>query len=163
VTRNLLLYIGKCITGSIVIFVLSWLLNYPDYSWCLISVILVITPESSEAIPLALTRIKGNFIGGIAAMVCLFIPAPVQYLMLLAMVITIIGCQYFKLMTGSRAAIAAVIIIMLHGQEYHQANFWELSIKRLLAVVVGCAIGLLVTILFHGRVHSGTTKKEAEN
>jgi uncharacterized membrane protein YgaE (UPF0421/DUF939 family) len=147
-----LLYIGKCITATVVVFILSMILHYPDYSWCLISAILVLTPESSEALPLALTRIKANFIGGSVSIICLLVPLPMQPMMIVAMVISILGCQYFKLMTGSRAAIAAVIIIMLHGQEHQEPFFWITTFKRLAAVIIGCIIGLLVTMLFHRKL-----------
>jgi uncharacterized membrane protein YgaE (UPF0421/DUF939 family) len=154
---NLLIYIAKCIAGSAIVFLLSWLLDYSDISWCLISVILVLTPESSEAVPLAVTRIKANFIGGIASVLCMLFLAPSPLTIILAMVLTIFGCYFFNLMTGSRAAIAAVIIIMMHGLEYRMPDFWTGTLKRLLMVIIGCIIGLLVTIIFHRRL---TVKNE---
>lgn len=160
---NIILYILKCIVGCALVFVLSWILNYPDISWCLISVILVLTPDSAEAVPLAVTRIKANFIGGIASVICLLALAPTPISITLAIVLSIIGCYYFNLMTGSRAAIAAVIIIMMHGIEYDQPFFWTATLKRLLAVVIGCLIGLLVTVLFHRNIVSGKSGMESEN
>ncbi len=147
--KNLLLYILKCVTGSGIVFFLSWLFNYPDISWCVISVILVLTPESREAIPLAITRIKANLVAGVSSFVFLmFFPAN-AFSIIAAMIITILGCYKFKVMAGSRAAIAAVIIIMMHGMETNQTDFWNITLQRIGLVIAGCIIGLLVTLVYH--------------
>lgn len=150
--KNLLIYISKCVTGCIVIFLLSWFFNYPDITWSIISVILVLTPESDEAIPLAITRIKSNLIAGAASLLfLLFFPAnPITIIVVI--IVTILLCYKFKVMTGSRAAIAAVIIIMFHGIEYSERSFWSVTSERISSVVIGCTIGLLVTILFHKKL-----------
>lgn len=150
--KNLLIYISKCVTGCIVIFLLSWFFNYPDITWSIISVMLVLTPESDEAIPLAITRIKSNLIAGAASLLfLLFFPAnPITIIVVI--IVTILLCYKFKVMTGSRAAIAAVIIIMFHGIEYSQRSFWSVTLERISSVVIGCLIGLLVTILFHKKL-----------
>jgi uncharacterized membrane protein YgaE (UPF0421/DUF939 family) len=139
------------------------LLHYPDISWCLISVILVLTPDNTEAVPLALTRIKANIVGGVASILCLLALAPTPLTIILAIIVTIVSCYFFRLMTGSRAAIAAVIIIMMHGMEYTEPFFWTATIKRLLAVIAGCFIGLLITLLFHRRLHPESRLKGNEN
>ena len=146
---NFVIYIAKCVAGCAIVFWLSWLLDYPDISWCLISVILVLTPESSEALPLALTRIKANIIGGIASTICILLFSPTPVSIILAIIISIFGCYFFKLMTGSRAAIAAVIIIMEYGLQYDLPDYWSGTLKRMLSVVTGCFIGLIVTLIFH--------------
>ena len=150
--KNLLIYISKCVTGCIIIFLLSWIFNYTDITWSIISVMLVLTPESDEAIPLAITRIKSNLIAGASSLLfLLFFPAtPITIIVVI--IVTILLCYKFKVMTGSRAAIAAVIIIMFHGIEYNQHSFWSVTLERISSVVIGCSIGLLVTILFHKKL-----------
>ena len=113
---------------------------------------LVLTPESDEAIPLAITRIKSNLIAGAASLLfLLFFPAtPITIIVVI--IVTILLCYKFKVMTGSRAAIAAVIIIMLHGMEYNQDSFWSVTLERISSVVIGCIIGLIITILFHKKL-----------
>jgi uncharacterized membrane protein YgaE (UPF0421/DUF939 family) len=150
--KNLLIYIAKCVTGCIAVFLLSRLFNYSDISWCIISVMLVLTPDSTEAVPLVLTRIKANLIAGASSLLCLIIFPANAFTIILAIVITILGCFKFKVMTGSRSAIAAVIIIMLHDIETNQTDFWSITIARIVSVVVGCAIGLIVTLLFHKKI-----------
>lgn len=148
-TKNLLLYIAKCVTGCIVIFLLSWLFNYPDITWIIISVMLVLTPESKEAIPLAITRIKSNLIAGVTSLLCLLFFPATAITIIIVIVITILICYRLNIMTGSRSAIAAVIIIMLHGMQYDQLNFWTVTLQRIGSVVVGCILGLVITLLFH--------------
>jgi flagellar biosynthesis protein FliR len=58
-------------------------------------------------------------------------------------------------MAGSRSAIAAVIIIMLHDIETNQTDYWSITIARIVSVVVGCAIGLIVTLIFHRKISTG--------
>lgn len=147
--NNLLIYISKCILGSAIVFFLSWLLDYPDISWAIISVILVLTPDNNEALQLAITRIKANLIGGLVSMIILYFVVANPFTITIALVITILCCHLLNLMNGSRAALAAVIIIMLHGLEYGQPHFWTTTIERVAAVIAGCIIGLIVTLLFH--------------
>ena len=149
--KTLFLYIAKCVSGGLFVFLISWLINYKDFSWCIISVMLVLTPENSEAISLAITRIKANFIGGIVSIFFILINLPLYLSISLSVVLTILACNHFKLMTGSRAAIAAVIIIMMHGEEFSHPNFWSITFQRLASVIIGCLIGLLVTIIFNQR------------
>ncbi len=148
-SKGILLYILKCIFGCLIVFLISWLINYNDITWCMISVILVITPDSDESIPLAITRIKANIIGGLASLLCFLINLPIAVSILSAIVITIAACYFFNLMSGSRAALAAVIIIMLHGEQYNQPDFWSITFQRLISVIAGCLIALIVTFLFH--------------
>ena|SRR5436190_5264200 len=148
-TKNILLYILKCITGCIIVFSLSYFFHYPDISWCIISVMLVLTPESKEAIPLAVTRIKANLIAGVLSLLCLLLLSPNAVTIILTIVLTILACYKLNIMSGSRAAIAAVIIIMLHGMANEERFFWTVTLERIGSVIIGCVIGLLITILFH--------------
>ena len=147
--RTLFLYMSKCISGCLLVFFLASIFHYEDFSWCMISVLLVLTPESKEAIPLAQTRIKANIIAGIVSLVCLLMGSPTLLTIVLAIILTILCCYAFNLMSGSRSATAAVIIIMLHGLEYDMPFFWTATIERVISVITGCTIGLLITLIFH--------------
>lgn len=157
--KSLYLYIVKCVSGGLLVFLISWLINYKDFSWCIISVMLVLTPESNEALALAITRIKANFIGGLVSILFILMNLPLYLSISLSVVLTILACNHFKLMTGSRAAIAAVIIIMMHGEEYSHPNFWSNTLQRLASVILGCLIGLLVTVIFHQRPSDKSDEK----
>ena len=152
--KNLYLYILKCLTAVSIIYIVAKYINYHDFAWCMISATLVLTPDNTEAIPLAMTRIKANLIGGVASIICIFMHLPIPATIILAILITILSCNFLKLMTGSRAAIAAVIIIILHGEEYDHPNFWVITFERLGSVIAGCIIALIVTVVFHRKIKS---------
>jgi len=149
---------AKCVTGICLVYLLSWLFHYDDIAWCIISVILVLSPDSKEAVPLAMTRIKANLLaGGAAMLLLLFGPANVLTISV-AIVLAIWLCHLFNVMAGSKSALAAVFIIMIHttelGKEYH---LWYTSIARILSVIIGCALGLIVTFIYHQKLHFSTT------
>ncbi|MFZ4540239.1 MAG: hypothetical protein ACOYNL_00320 [Rickettsiales bacterium] len=64
----------------------------------------------------------------------------------LSITVTIIICYLLNLMAGSRAALAAVVIISLHPAGIH---LWSTAAERVLAVVAGCVVALLLTFVFH--------------
>ena len=61
--KSLLIYAGKVATGTISVFTLSSLFQYADVGWCLISVMLVLSPDGRDSLTLAVTRIKANLVG----------------------------------------------------------------------------------------------------
>lgn len=145
-TRSLLIYAGKCVTGTLIVFILSHILNYKDIGWCLISVILVLSPDGKESIPLAITRIKANTVGASVGMICLWISPTNMWILSVAVFITLAACYILKLDAAARSALAATIIIMLHEEGKH---VWDTAIERLIAVLAGCIIALIVTFIFH--------------
>ena len=151
--KEVLRYVVKCWAACTLVLLASWYWHYPDISWCLISIILVLTPDGQEAIPLALTRIKGNLVGAASSVLCLvLLPTPYAAISV-ALVLALVLCYVSRLMSGSRAALAAVIIILLHSPEEAYPKVWVTVGQRLLAVGVGCALALLVTVVVHrGRV-----------
>ena len=60
--KSLLIYMAKCITAVVVVFGLARVLQYKEIIWPLVSAILVLTPDSQEAVPLAAIRIGANLI-----------------------------------------------------------------------------------------------------
>jgi uncharacterized membrane protein YccC len=71
--KNLLLYITKCIAAVSFIYVLSYLFHYPDIGWCLVSAVMVLSPNAQEALPVARTRIAANLVGSTAILLCLLV------------------------------------------------------------------------------------------
>jgi uncharacterized membrane protein YgaE (UPF0421/DUF939 family) len=118
-------------------------------AWFLISVMLVLSPDSAEAIKLALTRIYANIAGGSASLFCLLIMPINVFTICVAISITIVLCYWLKIMDGVKSAIAAAIIIMLHDMSYGNIHFWDATLQRILSVLAGCALGLLITLVFH--------------
>lgn len=155
--KNLLVYSAKCVTGCLSIFIIASLINYKDFGWALISVMLVLSADGKDSVPLAITRIKANVIGAAVGVLCLLISPTNMWILSIALVITLSLCYWLKLDAGIRSALAATIIIMLHQEGTH---IWDTAAERISAVLAGCILGLLITFVFHFK---NATKKEMTN
>ncbi|MBC8083642.1 MAG: FUSC family protein [Hymenobacter sp.] len=144
---------AKCLTGLVVVVGAAYYWRYHDIGWCLVSVLLVLSPDSREAVPLAFTRIKAN---GVAAGICALCLGllPASYPVIgFALASTIVLCYLGRLMGGCRSALAAIIIIMLHDPILSRAAVWQTAWQRLGSVVIGCGLALLITLVFHRSYH----------
>lgn len=153
--QRILIYAAKCISGVLVVLFLSWLLDYPDVVWVLISVMLVLSPDGSDALTLAVTRIKANVIGAISGFLLLLCHPDLLITMSVAVCVTVVLCNLFNLEAATRTALAATIIVMTHEAGTH---LWDTAVGRVLSVLTGCVLGLLITFIFHNRY----TKQTAE-
>jgi len=88
------IYAAKCVTGVLISFSLSQLLHYTDYIWCLISIILVLSPDGTDAISLSVNRMKANLIGAGAGLVMLLLHPYTVVMVTGAVVITIVICFF---------------------------------------------------------------------
>lgn len=149
--RAIWIYALKCVCAGALAFAFAWLLHAPDFPWFLVSVVLVLSPDAKEALPLALTRIKANAIGAGASLLFLLLGPPGPASVCAAFGVTVLLCHAFKAMAGSRSALAAVIIVMLH-EPGPGGHLWAAALERLLSVAAGCVAGLLVTVAFHRAV-----------
>jgi len=146
--KRLLVYMGKCVAGAGLVFLLSWWLHYEDYIWCLISVMLVLSPDGTDAVSLAMSRIKANLVGAGARLLMLLVH-PLPVLMVAGgIAITVAVCTLLKLEPSTRTALAATIIVTLHEAGRH---VWDTALERVLSVLAGCLLGLLITFIFHSR------------
>ena len=144
--KSFLIYAAKCVSGALVIFSLSGFINFSDIGWCLISVLLILSPDGKDTVNLAFTRIKANVVGAGAGLLCLLI-SPADFIVISIAIIAVIGvCYLLKLDTGIRSALAAAVIVSLHSEGVH---VWDAAIERVLAVLAGCVIGLFITWAFH--------------
>jgi uncharacterized membrane protein YccC len=147
--KRISIYAAKCVTGVLVVSGLSWIIGYADTVWVLISVMLVLSPDGSDAVTLAVTRIKANLIGAGAGFLLIILHPPAQVLMMsIALIITVVLCNLLKLEAATRTALAAAIIVMTHEAGLHP---WDTAIGRVLSVVSGCVLGLGITFLFHNK------------
>ncbi len=161
VEKGLLIYIAKCLVGCLVMFVMGQALTWLDISWVLISMLLVLSPDSTEVVPLAIVRVKANLVASaVTIMLLLISPHPMMGICV-AVAITIICCHALDLMAGSRAALAAVIIIAMHPAGEH---LWNTATVRVFSVVTGCMLALLLTFIFHRElIHSRLKKDDTLN
>jgi uncharacterized membrane protein YgaE (UPF0421/DUF939 family) len=148
------LYILKCTLGAAICY---WLYDaFPQFPlfWSIISVVLVVSPENDKK--LAYTRMEGNLLGSIVGLVVFFIPFPTLILLCLGLSLTIIIGLFLNLQTSVRTAVAATIIVLFQEQSAHS---WEVALKRVGCVLVGCLVGFIITLLFTKIENIGAKKK----
>jgi uncharacterized membrane protein YgaE (UPF0421/DUF939 family) len=146
--KSFLIYAAKCVAGTLTVFLFSRLTNYTDVAWCLISVMLVLSPDGKDSLPLAVTRIKANFTGVGVGVLCLLISPGNMWMMSAGLTVTLALCYLMKLDTGIRSALAATIIIVLHEEG---RDLKEAAMERIISVIAGCLLALAITFLFHNR------------
>lgn len=148
------LYILKCILGASACY---WLYEaFPQYPffWSLVSVVLVVSPENDKK--LAYLRIEGNFLGSAIGLLLFFIPFPTLIILCLGISLTIIMGFLLKLHASVRTAVAANIIVLFQEKAAHN---WDVALNRVGCVLIGCAVGFIITILFT-RFEKSNSKKD---
>jgi uncharacterized membrane protein YgaE (UPF0421/DUF939 family) len=153
--KRLMVYVAKCVTGVVVSFLLARLLHYNDFIWCLISIILVLSPDGKDAVPLAVSRMKANVVGALAGLLMLSLHPATLIMVTGAVIITIVVCYVTNLENPTRTALAAAIIVTLHEGGRH---IWDVALERVIAVLAGCLIGILITYVFHSRFITGPSE-----
>ncbi len=148
--KNLALYALKCVAATGIVFLLAELVGHAEVAWCLVSAVLVLSPDSREAVPFTLARVGANLVGGACSLLGLLSGLPDVAAICLTYVATIAACAAVGLTASSRVALAAVTILML--QHRPDVPLWRSVLERVVAVVVGCAVALLVTIAFDRRL-----------
>lgn len=158
--KTLGVYIAKCVTGVLLSSLLSvFFSQWIDYSWSLISVVLVLSPEGTDSVELALTRIKANLVGAAVGVILLFTHVPAPWNIALGAALALFVCYQLKLQAAARSTLAAVIIILLH---HEGANLWSAALSRVCAVITGCVLGLLITYVFHSLIKINTPAMNSE-
>jgi uncharacterized membrane protein YgaE (UPF0421/DUF939 family) len=165
--KPLVVYISKCVSGILLCSLLSIFFGqWIDYPWSLISVVLVLSPEGTDAVELALTRIKANLVGASVGVILLFSHIPGPWNIALGAAFALFICYQLKLNAAARSTLAAVIIILLH---HEGATLWSAALSRVSAVITGCVLGLIITYTFHSLINikgpamnSEAIKKERE-
>jgi len=115
-------------------------------TWCLFSILLVLSPERKDVMNLAVNRIKANLIGAAVGLL-LFSIHPVNLIMIcLGITIAVIICEFLKLQAVTRSATVAVLIITIHEPGKY---FWDVALERAGGTILGCVIGVLITYIFH--------------
>ena len=125
----LLMYAAKAAAAAGVAFALEAGLHVPQVPWFLISAVLVLSPRPDDAVPMAWTRMGANVIGSMASLL-LLLTGPANVISVsIAFTMAIAACHWFKAMSASRSALAAVSIIMMHGPV---VSPWAMAFERVL-------------------------------
>jgi uncharacterized membrane protein YgaE (UPF0421/DUF939 family) len=141
---SFLIYVAKCITGVLLVYLVNSFIPYIDVGWSLVSLALILSPEGKDSLQLAFNRIKGNAIGAMVGYLCLLIAPATIWMLLLALVVTMLLCYIFHVEAGVRFALVATIIVMLRRSPYS----WDTALERIISVAAGSLIALLSTVIF---------------
>ncbi len=114
-----LLYLVKCLLGTVICYGFYVLVPQYHLYWSLVSVLMVLAPDHLDSIKAAL---------------CIGVP------------VTILVCYLLGFGNAARSALAAIIIVFI--QENESGN-WQIAMERMGAVVLGCLVALALTLLFH--------------
>jgi uncharacterized membrane protein YgaE (UPF0421/DUF939 family) len=144
---RLFIYILECIIGLCVSYTLYKCFPQHQFYWSMISTVLVIAPDGMASNRLAFDRMKANILGSSIGLLLFLIHQPNLFLISIAVMLTILIGTLLRLKTALRTALAAVVIVMIH--EEAKSSTWHIAIERMLCVIIGCIIGLLITIAFN--------------
>ena len=137
----------KCVIGILLVHAITSILKLEDNTnWCLLSALLVLAPDSEDSYKLAVTRIKANLVAAGVGLVLSPFFTPGMFWISLGVVLAIALCYLVGVDTGARSASVAIIIILMHDESQ---RWWVSAANRASAVLLGCAIGLLITYVFH--------------
>lgn len=140
-----LLFIVQCIVGTLIGF---WLYRlFPIMGlWSMLSIILVLAPTREDSMKLARVRIKANLVGAVTGLALSFIQPFSLVVVCVGIVIAVLICEALKLQEAARSAVISVLIITMHEPGLYLR---DVAIERALGVMLGCAIGIALTYVFH--------------
>jgi uncharacterized membrane protein YgaE (UPF0421/DUF939 family) len=121
----------------------------------MISAVLVIAPDGKDSDRLAFDRMKANILGSLIGLLLFLIHQPNLFLICVAVILTIIIGTFLKLNNALRSALSALVIVMIHEEE--KSSTWHIAIERMGCVMLGCIIGLSITLISNSL---GNSKKQ---
>lgn len=143
------LYLVKCALGASICYGLYLLFPGVQFSWSIVSVLLVLAPDFHDSVKLALDRMKANIVGATVGLVTFLVRAPDLFSLLASVLLTILICTFLRLGNATRTALAAVVIVLIQEKE---RDDWVFGLQRMIAVVAGSLVALLLTLAFR-RLH----------
>nr|WP_319776618.1 FUSC family protein [uncultured Sphaerochaeta sp.] len=144
-------YITKCLLGTVICY--GFYKAFPQYylHWSIISLLLVLAPDKDNSIALPIARIKANITGALVGLFCFMLPFHQLLGLLAGVVATISICSLLKFPAATRSALAALVIVLL--QEGGKP-MWSYALQRIFAVLLGCLVGLALTVCFQALEHT---------
>ncbi len=146
-TRQIFIYISECIIGLCLCYSLYKYFPQHQFFWSMVSLVLVIAPDGTDSNRLAFDRMKANVLGSSVGLLLFLIHRPNLFLICIGVVLTIIIGTFLKLNLALRSSLSALVIVMVHEQQ--QNSTWNIALERMGCVMLGCMIGLLITIGFN--------------
>jgi uncharacterized membrane protein YgaE (UPF0421/DUF939 family) len=146
-TPGFFIYILECIIGLCISYTLYKCFPEHQFYWSMVSTVLVIAPDGKGSNQLAFDRMKANILGSSIGLLLFLIHQPNLFLISIAVILTIVIGTFLKLNTALRSALSAVVIVMIHEEEQHST--WHIAMERMGCVIIGCILGLLITLAFN--------------
>lgn len=142
---NLISYVCQALIGTGIGYYIYRI--HPDVGmWGLFSIILVLSPERKDSLPLAFSRIKANIVGALIGLVVFYFHPITLMTIGIGVMAVIAVCELLKIHDVSRTAIVALLIITLHEPGEH---FWDIALQRGAGVVMGCFTGICIVYAAH--------------
>ncbi len=154
-----ILYLVQCALGASLCYALYLFFPEHEFSWAIISVLLVLAPETKDSLKLSLDRIKANITGaGVGLVYFTLVPSGGLISLVAAVITTILICTFLKLGNATRTALAALVIVLIQNNRNFQ---WNIAFERMVSVVLGCLVAMLITAAF-SRLTKRSMKYSAE-
>jgi len=112
----------------------------------MISVLLVLSPESEDSNKLAFDRMKANVLGSSIGLILFLIHEPNLFLIGFGVVSAILIEIFLKLNNALRTMLAALVIVMIHEKT---DSSWVIAVERVGCVITGCILALILTLIFN--------------
>ncbi len=114
----------------------------------MISVVLVIAPDGKDSNRLAFDRIKANILGSAVGLLLFLIRIPPTcFLICLGVIPNHCDRHIFEAELGPASCPCSLNSVMIH--EEGQNSTWHIALERMGCVMIGCIIGLLITLAFN--------------
>lgn len=117
--------------------------NLPGAVWAAISAVIVMQPDLHSSFKASLTRVIANLGGAFGGAALLITFGHPLIALALGILITALACHLLKADDAMRPAFAAVTIVMFTTNN----GKWDGPRDRAIAVLIGCAVALLVSFL----------------
>jgi uncharacterized membrane protein YgaE (UPF0421/DUF939 family) len=136
-------YIIKCLTGILICYGLyKYIPQYPFY-WAMVSASVSLSIDNST--DQAFNFMKSNILGCAVGITLYPLHLPEILILSIGIVSTIcIGIALNITETLRSALVSLGIVIVKEEQEKH----WFVALERVTCIIVGCVVGLLVTVFF---------------
>jgi uncharacterized membrane protein YgaE (UPF0421/DUF939 family) len=137
-----LVFSAEAAVCAILLWIGYSLASAPDLVWAIVSAFLVLQPEFSQSITIALTRVAANLIGAAVGLVVGATLGVGLGALIVAILIASLACGFFKLDVALRTACVAIVIVMNAGHEHIVAS----GTQRFLSVTIGCMSAILLQL-----------------
>jgi uncharacterized membrane protein YgaE (UPF0421/DUF939 family) len=114
----------------------------PDLGWAMVSAFLVLQPEFSQSLSIALTRVAANLIGAAIGLAVGGALGVGMAQLIAAIILSSIVCGLLRLDAALRTACVAIVIVM----NANRTSIVASGADRFASVTIGCLTGVLLQL-----------------